>query len=42
MGGKYSPAYTDIDMAEWERTAFLKCIKLRLLYFHYLDDIFGL
>lgn len=42
MGRKYSPAYADIYMAEWERTAFLKCTKLPLVYFRYLDDIFGL
>lgn len=41
-GRKYSPAYADIYMAEWERTAFLKCTKLPLVYLRYLDDIFGL
>lgn len=42
MGRKYSPAYAEIYMAEWERTAFLKCIKLPLIYLHNLDDIFSL
>lgn len=41
MGRKNSPAYADIYMAEWERTAFLKCTKLPLVYYRYLDDIFG-
>lgn len=42
MGRKYSPAYADIYMADWEKSAFQKCSKLPLLYLRYLDDIFGL
>lgn len=42
MGRKYSPAYVDIYMAKWERTAFQKCSKLPLVYLRYLDDIFSL
>lgn len=29
-------------MAEWEESAFLKCSKLPLIYFRYLDDIWGI
>ena len=42
MGRKYSTAYVDIYMAEWEKSAFAKCTKLPLLYLRYLNDIFGL
>lgn len=42
MGRKYSPAYADIYMAEWERSAFAKCTTLPIVYLRYLDDIFGL
>ncbi|CAN9493189.1 unnamed protein product [Ophioblennius macclurei] len=42
MGRKYSPAYADIYMAEWERTALIKCQVRPLLYLRYLDDIFGI
>ena len=42
MGRKYSPAYTDIYLADWEESAFLKCPSRPLVYFRYLDDIFGL
>ncbi len=42
MGRKYSLAYADIYMADWEKSAFQKCSKLPLLYLRYLDDIFGL
>lgn len=38
---KYSPAYADIYMAEWERPAFAKCTKFPVLHLCYLDDIFG-
>lgn len=41
MGQKYSPAYADIYMADWERSAYEKCTKQPLLYLRYLDDIFG-
>ena len=42
MGRKYSPAYADIYLADWEESAFLKCPSRPLIYFRYLDDIFGL
>ena len=42
MGRKYSPAYADIYLADWEESAFLKCPLRPLVYFRYLDDIFGL
>ena len=42
MGRKYSPAYADIYLADWEESAFLKCPLRPLVYYRYLDDIFGL
>lgn len=42
MGRKYSPAYADIYMADWERSVFQKCSKTPALYLRYLDDIFGI
>ena len=42
MGRKYSPAYADIYLADWEESASLKCPSRPLLYYRYLDDIFGL
>ena len=42
MGRKYSPAYADIYLTDWEESAFLKCPSRPLIYFRYLDDIFGL
>ena len=42
MGRKYSPAYVDIYLADWEESAFLQCPSRPLIYFRYLDDIFGL
>lgn len=41
MGKRFSPAYANIYMAEWERTALEKCQKLPLVYLRYLDDIWG-
>lgn len=41
MGKKFAPAYANIYMAEWERTLFSKCSHLPLMYFRYLDDVFG-
>lgn len=41
MGRKYSPAYADIYLAHWERAAFTKLQYKPLIYFRYLDDIFG-
>ena len=42
MGRKYSPAYADLYMADWESEAFKKCTLKPLLYLRYLDDLFGL
>lgn len=42
MGRKYSPAYADIYLADWEQSAFVKCPLQPLIYLRYLDDIFGL
>lgn len=42
MGRKYSPAYADLYMADWEEEAFKKCAELPVVYLRYLDDIFGL
>lgn len=42
MGRKYAPAYADIYLAHWEETAFKLLTHRPLLYFRYLDDIFGL
>lgn len=42
MGRKYSPAYADIYLADWEQFAFHKCVTRPLVYLRYLDDIFGL
>lgn len=36
---KFAPAYANIYMAEWKKTAFLKCDKIPLKYYRYLDDI---
>jgi hypothetical protein len=42
VGRKYSPAYADIHLADWEHNALLKCPIRPLMYFRYFDDIFGL
>lgn len=42
MGKKFAPAYANIYMADWEDTVFPKCTKKPLVYFRYLDDIFGI
>lgn len=42
MGKKFAPAYANIYMADWEDTVFPKCKKKPLMYFRYLDDIFGI
>lgn len=42
MGKKFAPAYANIYMAEWERTLFYRCSSLPLMYYRYLDDIFGI
>lgn len=41
MGKKFAPAYANIYMAEWEETLFQKCSHTPLVYYRYLDDIFG-
>ena len=33
MGRKYSPAYADIYLADWEESAFFKCPSRPLIYF---------
>lgn len=41
MGKKFAPAYANIFMAEWEKSALASCRKKPLYYFRYLDDIWG-
>lgn len=40
MGKKFSPAYANIFMAEWEEGALAKCPLKPLVYKRFLDDIF--
>ncbi|KAE8280152.1 hypothetical protein D5F01_LYC22294 [Larimichthys crocea] len=42
MGRKYSPTYADIYLAHWEETVTQILPIKPLLYFRYLDNIFGL
>lgn len=42
MGKRFSPAYANIYMANWEASVFQKCTKLPLIYLRYLDDIWGI
>lgn len=42
MGKIFAPSYANIYMASWEQTAFSKCKELPIMYFRYLDDLFGL
>lgn len=42
MGKIFAPSYANIYMASWEQTAFSKCKQLPIVYFRYLDDLFGL
>lgn len=42
MGKRFSPAYANIYMADWEESAFLECPKLPIIYLRYLDDIWGI
>jgi len=42
MGKKFAPAYANLYMCFWEETAFIKCRHLPLVYYRYLDDIFGI
>lgn len=42
MGKRFSPAYANIFMAEWEEKALAKCPIKPLYYYRYLDDIFGI
>lgn len=41
MGKRFAPAYANIYMAQWEETVFPKCKKVPLVYFRYLDDVWG-
>lgn len=41
MGKRFSPAYANIYMANWETSVLPKCSKLPLTYLRYLDDIWG-
>lgn len=42
MGKTFAPSYANIYMADWENGVFKKCEKHPLVYYRYLDDIFGL
>jgi len=42
MGKKFAPAFSNLYMCFWEETAFISCKTLPLLYYRYLDDIFGI
>lgn len=42
MGKRFSPAYANIYMADWEESVFAKCPKLPEIYLRYLDDIWGI
>lgn len=42
MGKTFAPSYANIYMADWENGVFKKCSKKPLIYYRYLDDIFGL
>lgn len=41
MGKRFSLAYANYYMADWESSVFSKCAKLPLIYLRYLDDIWG-
>ena len=42
MGKIFAPSYADIYMSVWEEEALSKCDKRPLLFYRYLDDIFGI
>lgn len=42
MGKKFSPAYANIFMANWEEEIFAKTVNKPLHYLRYLDDIWGI
>ncbi|XP_057680612.1 uncharacterized protein LOC130908814 isoform X3 [Corythoichthys intestinalis] len=42
MGKKFAPAYANLYMKMWEESVFEKCLQLPLVYYRYLDDIFGI
>nr|XP_049575237.1 uncharacterized protein LOC125968206 [Syngnathus scovelli] len=42
MGKRFSPAYANIYMAEWEEVALACCTKKPIAYLRYLDDIWGI
>lgn len=41
MGKIFAPSYADIYMSVWEQEALSKCSKKPLVFYRYLDDIFG-
>lgn len=41
MGKKFSPAYANIFMAQWEELALSRCSKKPAQYLRFLDDIWG-
>nr|XP_049605251.1 uncharacterized protein LOC125985971 isoform X1 [Syngnathus scovelli]XP_049605252.1 uncharacterized protein LOC125985971 isoform X1 [Syngnathus scovelli]XP_049605253.1 uncharacterized protein LOC125985971 isoform X1 [Syngnathus scovelli]XP_049605254.1 uncharacterized protein LOC125985971 isoform X1 [Syngnathus scovelli]XP_049605255.1 uncharacterized protein LOC125985971 isoform X1 [Syngnathus scovelli]XP_049617684.1 uncharacterized protein LOC125992623 [Syngnathus scovelli]XP_049617685.1 u len=42
MGKRFSPAYANIYMAEWEENALTQCSKKPIAYLRFLDDIWGI
>uniref|UniRef100_A0A1A8LK21 GIY-YIG domain-containing protein n=1 Tax=Nothobranchius pienaari TaxID=704102 RepID=A0A1A8LK21_9TELE len=42
MGKRFSPAYANIYMADWEQTALEGCTNKPLSYLRFLDDIWGI
>lgn len=42
MGKRFSPAYANIYMADWEDSALKKCPKKPIIYLRYIDDIWGI
>lgn len=42
MGKTFASSYANVYMVEWENGVFKKCPQHPLVYYRYLDDIFGL
>ena len=42
MGKIFAPSYADIYMSVWEDEALSKCDKKPLVFYRYLDDIYGI
>ena len=42
MGKIFAPSYADIYMPVWEEETLSKCAKKPLVFYRYLDDIFGI